>query len=306
MAKSVSNFVKNCKECQLNKVIRHNKEYLQTTDTPSTSFEILEADLIGPLPFSDERGNRYALTVQCNLTKFIDAVPIPDKGAITVARALVEQIFCRYGVCKTLRTDLGTEFMNEVLREICSLLKITHKKSTPVHHETIGSLERSHRVFNEFMRIHSDSKDGAWNKWLCYYILAYNSTNHVTHSYCPYELDLGKLPNLPNMEFVTKYAFTDYDTYLNELKHMLQNAHAITREKLLVFKEARNEKLNQNLSPYNFFPGNLVKLKVENRHKLDPVYSGPHKVISVDGVNTTIKFKNKNLTVHNNRLLPFN
>lgn len=305
MAKSVSNYVKNCRECQLNKVVRHNKECLQTTDTPSSSFEILEADLIGPLPFSDS-GNRYALTVQCNLTKFIDAVPIPDKGAVTVARALVEQVFCRYGLCKILRTDLGTEFMNEVLREVCSLLKITHKRSTPVHHETVGSLERSHRVFNEFMRIHSESKDGAWDKWLCYYILAYNSTNHVTHSYCPYELVFGKLPNLPNMEFVPKYTFTDYDFYLNELQNMLQHAHARVHEKLVDFKNARNEKFNQNLMPCKFFPGNLVKLRIEDRHKLDPVYSGPHKVISIDGVNTTITFKNKTLTVHNNRLLPFN
>ena len=221
------------------------------TDTLSTSWEVLEADLVGPLPLS-EMGNRYALTVQCVLTKFIDAVPIADKSAISVARALVERIFCRYGTCLKLKTDLGREFMNEFLTEICRMLHISHKPSTPVHHETVGGVERSHRVFNEFLRIHSESKDGAWDTWLSFYVFAYNTTNHVATRYSPYELVFGKLANLPGVPFVPNYSFSDYGTYLNELKNMFNKAHATANENLTKFKQNQNKRMNKTLSPTKF------------------------------------------------------
>lgn len=304
MVKTISNFIKLCKKCQLNKVSRHNKEYFVKTDTPSTSFEVIEIDTVGPLPLT-EAGSRYVVTSQCALTKFIDCVPVSDKSAQTVARAIVEQFFCRYGIAATIRTDLGTEYMNDVMREICNYLNITHKSSTPAHHETIGALERSHRVFNEFLRAHIDAQHSTWDKWLSFYTFSYNSTPHVSTKYTPYELVFGKLPNIPNLFSSPTFSYSDHENFAKDLKFRLQNSHKTVQASLNKLKEHQNETHNKNLKPHLFTEGSFVKLRVENRHKLDPVYSGPHEVLKTDGVNTIIRFKNKTLTVHNNRLLPF-
>lgn len=49
------------------------------------------------------------------------------------------------------KSDLGTEFKNQVLIELCKLLKIKLNFATAYHHKTLGTFERNHRVFNEYI-----------------------------------------------------------------------------------------------------------------------------------------------------------
>lgn len=50
------------------------------TETPLSSFETIIVDTIGPLP-KTEQGNEYALTVVCDLTKYLVSIPMPNKSA---------------------------------------------------------------------------------------------------------------------------------------------------------------------------------------------------------------------------------
>lgn len=47
-------FINNCETCQKNKVCKHIKEHQNIATTPSTSFEILSVDRVGPFRISDE------------------------------------------------------------------------------------------------------------------------------------------------------------------------------------------------------------------------------------------------------------
>ena len=58
-------------------------------------------------------GNRYILTQTDYFTKYVEAVPIPDKTAGSVAKALFKT-FCRHGAPAHIITDQGTEFVNQV------------------------------------------------------------------------------------------------------------------------------------------------------------------------------------------------
>lgn len=307
MGKMVSDYVQRCKACQLNKVTKHNHEKLQVTTTPTTSFETVEIDLIGPLPMT-ENGHRYAVTFQCNLTKFVDAVPIADKSAKTVATAIVENFFCKYGMSPKIKTDLGTEFVNELLTEICKILNVNHKTSTAFHHETLGSLERNHRVLNEFLRIHNEAKDSSWDKWIPFYCLSYNSTPLSTVNYTPFELIFGKLPQLPNIDSTAVPPFLTLTEYGKDIQQRLSITHNKVAEMMNKIKQKQCDEANTELkSPLIFNTGDVVKLRIENRRKLDPFYSGPYVVINTNGVNTMIKNSDtgKISVVHNNRLLFF-
>ena len=149
MRKMVSDYIINCNKCLKNKQNKHVREEMTITETPSNSFEIIEIDTVGFLRISN--GYRYILTMQCNLTKYIVAYPIEMKDAKTIAKTLVEQFVLKYGCFKTLKSDRGTEFKNELLQEVCNLLKIDQKLSALYHHQTIGSLERNRRVLNEYL-----------------------------------------------------------------------------------------------------------------------------------------------------------
>lgn len=79
-------------------------------------------------------------------------IPLPNKEAKTVARAIIDHIFLIFGPIKTILSDRGTEFANNVVEEVCKVLNIEQRKSTPYRHETVGAIERTHRVFNEYLR----------------------------------------------------------------------------------------------------------------------------------------------------------
>ena len=190
------------------------------TENPSNSFEIIEIDTVGFLRISN--GYRYILTMQCNLTKYIVAYPIEMKDAKTIAKTLVEQFVLKCGCFKTLKSDRGTEFKNELLQDVCNLLNINQKFSAPYHHQTIGSLERNHRVLNESLLNFVD--DYEWDKWIPYYTFAYNTTPHVDTDYSPYELIYGKLATLPNTLYENKEKIYNLENYSNELKLRLNKS----------------------------------------------------------------------------------
>ena len=58
-------------------------------------------------------GNRYILTTTDYFTKYVEAVPIKDKSAESVAKAIYK-VFCRRGSPVHIISDQGREFVNKV------------------------------------------------------------------------------------------------------------------------------------------------------------------------------------------------
>jgi len=170
MAKDVYKFVKNCKKCQTNKTFPKTREKLTLTKTPQTAFDLVSIDTIGPLMTSNH-GNKYAVTIICDLTKYIVTISIPDNKANTVAKAIFENFILIYGPMKQILSDRGTEYVNNVVDKLCKLLKIPHVTSTSYHHRTLGTVERSHRTFNEYLRSYINNNRTDWDDWLSYLLL---------------------------------------------------------------------------------------------------------------------------------------
>lgn len=63
--------------------------------------------------------NKYALTMLCELTKYLIVAPIPNKEANTVAKALFENLILRHGPIRILVSDQGSEYVNFVIKELC-------------------------------------------------------------------------------------------------------------------------------------------------------------------------------------------
>jgi hypothetical protein len=80
-----------------------------------------DVDLTGPHPPSCQ-GAIYILTVLDAVTRYLIAVPLRNKSALTVAEALVQNVFLPFGSCQSLVSDRGTEFCNIILEEVTKLL----------------------------------------------------------------------------------------------------------------------------------------------------------------------------------------
>lgn len=223
MKQEKATFVRNCEKCKINKIFRHTKEAEAVTTTPSSSFEVLSADTAGPFTRTNN-GNRYNLTLQCNLSKYIILVPIVNKEANTIAKALVDNFILKFGQFLELRTDQGTEYNNSVLEQICKILETKQTFSTAYHPQSIGALERNHRCLNEYLRCFVNTHQSDWDEWVKYYEFCYNTTPHTEHGFTPFELVFGNKAVLPqNLSNTTTIdPIYDMEQYHNEFKFRLQ------------------------------------------------------------------------------------
>ncbi len=84
---------------------------LPIPDTPNTR---IHADLFGPM-MDASRKSSYILCITDAFTKYAIVTSIPNKDAQTVAKAIFEQWFYKFGIPAQIHTDGGIEFVNKLL-----------------------------------------------------------------------------------------------------------------------------------------------------------------------------------------------
>jgi len=75
---------------------------------------------------------------------------------------------------KTFITDMGKEKKNSIIEDLCKNLKTESLTSTAHHHQTVGTVERSHRTFNEFIRSYISLNKSDKDAWLPYFTHCFN------------------------------------------------------------------------------------------------------------------------------------
>lgn len=278
---------------------------MKITTTSKRVFERVFLDIVGPLTPSYFH-NKYILTFQDDLTKYSEAIPIPNQEARTVAEALVTQIICRHGVPESILTDQGSNFLSTCLKEVCKLLKITKLQTSPYHPQTNGALERSHRGLAEYLRNFVQKDPLEWCQWVPYAMFVYNTTPHSTTHFTPHELVYGFQASIPTSLSTNPTISYNYDNYCTELKARLQHSHLIARQNIISSKQKSKIAYDKNTKTINFKVGDMVLLRNEARKgKLDSIWLGPYKITEIySPENSVIQVKNNKLkTIHNNRLL---
>lgn len=309
MNKSVHTFIKNCHKCQMNKHVnvKPNVQDMQITTTPDKAFDLVSIDTVGPFT-KTLNNNRYAVTIQCDLTKYIVIIPVENKEARTVAKAMVENFILIYGPMARLKSDMGTEYRNEIFTEIAKILKIEQLFATAYHPQSIGALERNHKCLNEYLGSYVNEQIDDWDEWTSYYSFCYNTTPNVAHEFSPFELVFGRKTSIPKeLNNSVVDAVYNVELYNKELKYRLQLAHERAKNYLLKAKFKRKAIFDEESRPFNMSVNDRVLLKNEQKKKLEPLYAGPFVVISVDEPNCVIRDERsgKTQTVHSNRIKRF-
>lgn len=302
MTKDIGAYVRNCQKCLLNKPRTATKEKLIITPTPIRPFDVVIIDTIGKLPRSDF-GHCYAITMICELTKYLIAVPVANKDATTVARAIYEHLILKFGCPKNIRTDRGTEFKNQVVKELCALMKIDHDFSTAYHHETLGTIERSHRTFNEYVR--SYLNDGQWDVLLQNFVFCYNVSPHgaFEDKYSPFELVFARKCNFPYDLLTKMQPLYNHDNFVQVTQKTLQIAYEKARKLIEKMKESNKKFADRSSNPININVNDKVLVRKEPYDKHNSMYAGPFVVHSINHPNITISVDNKLIEIHKNRII---
>lgn len=305
MESDVRKYVSKCAKCQTSKYSRNIVEPMVVTTTASEAFEKIYLDIIGPLD-KDIDNNVYILSLQCELSKYVEAYPLQRKDTVSVAKSFVNNFILRYGLPRVIATDRGTEFQSETMKEVCKLLKIEKVSSTAYHHESIGSLENTHKHLAAFLRTLCDGHQETWSQWLQFWCFSFNTTVHTQTKYTPYELVFGNSCNLPSnlRDNVVKPLYNP-DNYALELRYRLQLAWKEAHKNLVLSKLKRKDVWDKKCNSIKYQRGDLILIKNETGKKLDMLYKGPYKVISENGPNVTVEKDGKVDSVHKNRTKPY-
>ncbi|KAH9639409.1 hypothetical protein HF086_002098 [Spodoptera exigua] len=261
--KDVQEYVKKCTKCQKSKYFRYIKEPMEITTTASSAFEKIFLDVVGPLD-RDENGNCYILTMQCELTKFVQAIPLQNKETVSIADAFVRQFILRFGIPQTIATDRGTEFISATMEQVCKILNIEKLSSTAYHHQSIGALENAHKTLGAFLRIQCGNHTDTWSYWLPFWCFSFNNTVHSETNYTPYELVFGKLCRIPNSICDNVEPLYNIENYPLQLKYRLQLAHADAKNNLLLNKHKRKEIYDRSVNPTKYEKDDLILLKMKH------------------------------------------
>jgi len=306
----VENWCRTCDICIAKKgPSGKGKSEMQIYDTGSP-FERLQMDILGPFPTSTS-GNKYLLVIMDCFTRWVEAFPLKNFRAKLVAEVFVNQFISRYGVPSELHTDQGKNFDSKLFAELSILLGIKKTRTTPLHPQSNGIVERQHQTIINYLAKFILENQLDWDRWIGMCLLALRSARHKAIRITPAEMCFGRdltlpldlLRGNPPQEFV----FTR-GNYVFQLKEKLNSIHEEVRQHLNMRSLKIKTLYDQNARRILFNPGQKVWLYnprkfIGRSPKLQSNWEGPFEVVKrLNDVVYCIRQSQK----HKNKIISFN
>ena len=281
-----------CDICQRTKPGTGRGRYPLSQAGYSGPLDRVGIDISGPWPRS-EGGSKYILAITDYFTKWLELVPLPDKSARSVARAL-HRFACRYGVMRRLHSDRGTEFTAAVSRHLCELLGATQTFTSGGAPWSNAQVERGNRTIRSMLCALVEEHGLEWDECLCYAMQAYNGTEHASTGYTPYLLmhSMCRDPRLP-VDLLLTASNDDQRTrdlsclplYVEEQRTRAQKVFALVRSSLnhaAQMQATQHEKAGMRPYTYEsgqecwyYYPPNV-------KDKLGTPWIGPFRILATD------------------------
>jgi transposase InsO family protein len=142
-------------------------------------------------------GNRYILVCVDLFTNWIEACPLKTLEAAETADAEFKMIILRHGCPTRILTDQGTQFSCGLFKRLCDKFKITKVRTSALHPQTNGKVERFNRYLVDTLSITTDKNQLNWDEMLSYCVFAYCTTINATIKKKPFFLLYGRDAVLP-------------------------------------------------------------------------------------------------------------
>uniref|UniRef100_A0A3B1IQA4 Gypsy retrotransposon integrase-like protein 1 n=1 Tax=Astyanax mexicanus TaxID=7994 RepID=A0A3B1IQA4_ASTMX len=277
--------------------------------------ERVAVDVLGPFPVTDS-GNRYVLVAMDYFTKWPEAYAVPDQGAVTTADVLVREFFCRFGVPEELHSDQGRNFESEVMAEVCRILGIHKTRTTPLHPQSDGLVERFNRTLAAQLAMVSSKGQRDWDKHLPVVLLACRSAVQETTGFTPALLMFGRELRTPvTLAFGAPpdggEVAKDTPTFVSDLLSSLDLAHGLARSNQSAAGQKQKRAYDTRCFGDPLEAGARVWLYNPQRKKglcpkLQSAWVGPCRVLSRLGeVVYRIRWGRRTMIVHRDRLAPY-
>ena len=289
---------RNCYMCQLHKTaaVKFEAKHFKPSLKP---MDFIAMDLIGEFHPPSSQGNCYTLMGVCMLTGFTWCIPIKSKKARDVARAYMQHVYPILGGSTKILTDNGTEFKNEVFREVLQKLgteKLIH--SPPYRPQSNGRIEGFHRYLKACIAKHM--RNGLeWDQITAMATAAYNYFPNMSAKESAFFLMYGRDPvnKLSSILNAPRRYLCD-DSGLPNLE-ALKNMYQMVAQQLYNSRQHYIKENKYNKVPdHGILVGNLVLMKDHTTKLFEPKYKEDYRVVQIYGTNA-LQVSDKRGKLHN-------
>lgn len=283
MSRDVTGWIASCPLCQK---YRLGGKDIVSIPSPIASFQIFEElgiDFIGPLP-RDDVGNVYICNCVCLTTRYCELFAVEAATAVIAAHCLLS-VVARYGCFRSVRSDRGTHFVNEVIQEFLRLFEIQQVLTLAERPQANAIVERNGAEVMRHLRILVAPKDlrSIWSVMLPLsqriinrtWKASIGNTPHRLIHWAPTDLDRGLFAPITEPRVIppltTEYVSTlqiAYERILDETSLHILHEQERAREEF------------EGVLPTEIAVGSLVLMSylVRPPSKLAARWAGPYRV----------------------------
>jgi transposase InsO family protein len=131
------------------------------------------------------------------VSRWVEAVPLKDVSAETVAKSLVDTVISRFGAPARISSDRGSHFANGVVQELLKLFG-TQQALSPAYAPWVnGHVERANGTIVSKLRAFVEQYPADWDVFLQPVLFSMRATTIDCIGVSPYEMLFGTTARMP-------------------------------------------------------------------------------------------------------------
>ena len=278
MPRDIRNAVKDCRVCdQVREQVPKPVTPLQPI-VAKRVFDHVMCDLIAFPVVS--YGFKYVLIFKDVFSGYVKFYKLRNKTSDGVVKAF-EDLTCSLGPPKLLTSDNGGEFVSGALKLACELKGTAKRTSVAYRPQSQGNVERQNRILIQDLQKRLIQYGKSWVEHLPYVEWLHNTTPFAKTRMSPYFLFFGREPYIPPFVDVEVDDIKDVNNrkYLKKLKDRMENIYQEANRRAEEKRAKEAAYYNKKAKHVPFEKGDEAWEKVNVRHKLNPKWTGPLRVM---------------------------
>lgn len=247
--------------------------------------DIVQFDLMENLP-QNPKGFRSILVIVDRFTCWVEAVPLRDTKATTIARALLDNWIVRNGIPVQCHSDRGPQFTAEVMHIVFTLLQVHQTFTVAYRPMSDGAAEAAVKIVKNLLKGFCLENPQKWPDLLQQCLFAYRTSKHASTGYSPFFLHRGHSARLPMDVLLNTFnykQFKNHHEFAYDLFKTLRDTYNHVEQNLCQRRDFSKKQYDKRSKIIPYQAGQYVYVwrprPPHNKNKFFNHYFGPYKII---------------------------